>query len=304
MKRSIKLLKPILLPLKNFFDNILYLFRHNISKRNISNYDLNNYLDNLKYELEEDLKNLQRPKIENPFFTIEKLITENKSVCRFGDGEFELLEGRSIGFQQNSSLLEERLKEILISDNEDILICIPHYFWYSVKKCNELIKSYTRKTISAKRSDYEKLLLANKQYYATEFTQLYMTYNEDVNLSEYFERLKAIWDNRDVTLIQGEGITKSFLFNIFENAKSVSYIYGPAKNAFSEYHNILNTAKSINKNQLILIILGPTATVLAYDLAKLGYQALDIGHTAKDYDFYKRKMQRNADNIQFFYTAD
>ena len=33
----------------------------------------------------------------------------------------------------------------------------------------------------------------------------------------------------------------------------------------------------------MLLALGPTATVLAYDLSKLGYQAIDIGHLPNCY---------------------
>ena len=40
------------------------------------------------------------------------------------------------------------------------------------------------------------------------------------------------------------------------------------------------------ENKLILIALGPTATVLAYDLAKAGYWALDIGHLDLEYEWF------------------
>jgi hypothetical protein len=40
-------------------------------------------------------------------------------------------------------------------------------------------------------------------------------------------------------------------------------------------------------DKLILIALGPTATVLAYDLAKKGYQAIDIGHLPSCYEVVK-----------------
>ena len=42
----------------------------------------------------------------------------------------------------------------------------------------------------------------------------------------------------------------------------------------------------IKKNILILISLGPTATVLAYDLCKLGYQAIDVGHIDIEYEWF------------------
>ena len=37
-----------------------------------------------------------------------------------------------------------------------------------------------------------------------------------------------------------------------------------------------------------LIALGPTATVLAYDLFKLGYQSIDIGHLDIEYEWFLR----------------
>lgn len=59
-------------------------------------------------------------------------------------------------------------------------------------------------------------------------------------------------------------------------------------------------AKKIDKNRIICIILGPTATVLAYDLAKEGYQALDLGHIVKAYNFYKTNGDRNVFLIMKF----
>ena len=52
---------------------------------------------------------------------------------------------------------------------------------------------------------------------------------------------------------------------------------------------MLAEAKAQPKDRLMIVVLGPTATVLAYDLAKAGYQALDIGHLGKAYDWLKRK---------------
>ena len=43
---------------------------------------------------------------------------------------------------------------------------------------------------------------------------------------------------------------------------------------------------------MIIIALGPTATVLAYDLAKEGYQALDMGHFDIEYEWYLRNATK------------
>ena len=42
------------------------------------------------------------------------------------------------------------------------------------------------------------------------------------------------------------------------------------------------------KGALVIIALGPTATIMAYDLAKLGYQALDLGHFDIQYEYHIR----------------
>ena len=38
---------------------------------------------------------------------------------------------------------------------------------------------------------------------------------------------------------------------------------------------------------MILLALGPTATILAYDLALKGYQAIDIGHVDIEYEWFR-----------------
>ena len=46
-------------------------------------------------------------------------------------------------------------------------------------------------------------------------------------------------------------------------------------------------AKKYGNKKLILIALGPTATVLSYDLALIGYWAIDIGHVDLEYEWMK-----------------
>ena len=66
----------------------------------------------------------------------------------------------------------------------------------------------------------------------------------------------------------------------------------PSENAFEIYDKIYNEALKIDKNKLVLLALGPTATVLAYDLFKAGYQAIDIGHVDIEYEWFLRKATK------------
>ena len=50
---------------------------------------------------------------------------------------------------------------------------------------------------------------------------------------------------------------------------------------------LTSVKKHADNYELILIALGPTATVLAYDLAKDGYWAIDVGHIDIEYMWFK-----------------
>lgn len=41
------------------------------------------------------------------------------------------------------------------------------------------------------------------------------------------------------------------------------------------------------ENKLVLLILGPTAKVLAYRLSNKDYQAIDMGHIDSEYEWFK-----------------
>ncbi|WP_170827326.1 GT-D fold domain-containing glycosyltransferase [Arcticibacter eurypsychrophilus] len=284
--------------------NILFLARYDIKDKFLLSDTMNLYMDNIKYEIEDDVLHVKRPKIATPHTTIDRILNDRASLVRFGDGEFELLNNRPIAFQANSIKLAERLSEVLESNVHNILVGLPFYYWNTVNNCNPIIKDFVRRVISKRRGEYEKHIVFDKQYYSTECTQLYMTYSEEINLFSYFEKIKNLWKDRDITIIQGKGILSRLKYDIFDCAKSKQYIYAPAKNAFHDYELLLAEAKNIDLNRLVLIILGPTATILSFDLAKLGYQALDLGHIAKDFDFFMKGTKKDSNSISSFYSPD
>ena len=74
---------------------------------------------------------------------------------------------------------------------------------------------------------------------------------------------------------------------MFDGAKSIQRIICPSRDAFSKYEEIKNACLGHSKRKLFILALGPTATVLAYDLAKEGYRALDVGHLDIEYEWMK-----------------
>lgn len=285
-----------------FINNLQYLFKYHI-KDIVKNVNLSHCaIEHLKYEINNDLENIFLPKISGPFETIDKLITSEASICRFGDGEFLLMLGKDIPFQKADNDLEKRLKEVFLSEDKDILIGANSYLTCSLEPFSLPIKNWIRQYHLENWDTIKHFFKANKQYYDAMFTQLNILY-EYLDYEYYFDKLRAIWNNKNVVIICGEGIFNGLETNIFDNAQSVNYQYAPKINAFNDYGNILNAALNTDKKVLKIIICGPTATVLAYDLAKAGHRALDLGHVAKSYDWYCKNLNKSysgQDCAKFF----
>lgn len=72
------------------------------------------------------------------------------------------------------------------------------------------------------------------------------------------------------------------------------WILGSTEHAFDLYEDLLVEARKQDKNKLVLITIGTTATVLVYDLAYIGYQALYIGHIDLEYEWNLAGLGKNT----------
>ncbi len=293
-----------------FFKNLSYLFTRDlkkIAKESKAIYctkeELNYALDFIKYELVDDLQNVEMPHIKSPLETIEYLANNNASFCRYGDGEFLIMEGKDIAFQKACPELAQRLNEIFKSNEKNILIGINYSWHHSVHNLRGFVKSFIRIWVGKNREKLTNLYNPTQQYWDAGCTQIYTIFDK-FDFENYFKKVQQIWINRDIVIICGKNVFDKIKVNIFDCAKSVEYQYAPSINAFDEYDKILAEAQKIDEIKLIIMILGPTATVLAYDLAKQGYQALDFGHIAKDFDYYSRKIEHSQKTIIDFFKPD
>lgn len=281
--------------LRLFAKNIVRLFNIDlkIHKKSIRKHDsFETMIDNLKYEIADKSENIKLPIVVKASETIKTLYSSRKSIARFGDGEFNLIEGRDIGFQKASPRIAARLSEVLSSNDENILIGIPDVFGSLDGYCPH-VRSYWREFLPNNRKRIYSLLDLNKTYYDACFTgyAIQSAENDEAALTRYYTEMRKIWQNREVVFIKGQD-TETYANDIYDNVKSAKYIYAPKEHAFEHYDEILNKALKENKDSLFIIVLGPTATVLAYDLAQRGYQALDMGHLGKDYDWFIRKEEK------------
>ena len=113
-------------------------------------------------------------------------------------------------------------------------------------------------------------------------------------MKDYIIKFKTIWDKRNILIIEGEKTRMGIGNDLFNNSKSIKRIICPVVNAFSAYEKILKYIRLLkpNKEDLILISLGPTATALVYDLLYLGNQIIDFGHFDINYEYYLRNATK------------
>lgn len=235
-------------------------------------------------------KVLGKYKIATPEETLDELIEKGKSITRFGDGEFDMIYGVGMNYQKYNKDLAKRLEEIIQSNDSGILIGVPNVF--NLEYCNEYTGFATEfwpKWVNKYKFKIVRLLKRNKQYYSTQITRFYLDYKDKSKKGEYVKKLKKLWDKKDVVIIEGEKSRLGVGNDLFDNMNSIQRIICPSENAFEIYDKIYKETLKIDKNKLVLLALGPTATVLSYDLYKQGYHTIDIGHVDIEYEWFLKK---------------
>ena len=218
-------------------------------------------------------------------------IKENHcSIARYGDGEFAImLQDGEPGFQKGSDSLSAALLKVFENTSEKLLICVPR-FLVSTKGMNRQGKrswmgwaiAHQKTVVQAIRQIGAASYCFGDAYVSRPFT----AYRSSRNATNIFALLKDLWNERDVLIVEGTLTRLGIGNDLFSNSKSIKRILAPAENAFDRYAEILQTVLSCWNGELLILALGPTATVLASDLSKEGIQALDLGHIDIQYEWY------------------
>lgn len=250
------------------------------------------HIENMPYELE--IENI--PKIKSAEELLDLVIKYKYSISRFGDGEFELMLNRGRPwFQEPDSKLAMRLKEILTSDNKKVIVTIPRNFGcLDVYKDNaaEGIREYMSADI---RADIMRYIDLDKVYYDAYVSRPYIIYKDKNRAAKIFTLFKKIFEERNIIIVEGRFSKFGVLNDLFSGCKSIRRVECPSKNAWDRYDEIISCIKSnYQEGDLVCISLGPTATVLAYDLGILGIQSIDIGHLDNEYEWFLKKVDEKV----------
>ena len=235
-------------------------------------------------------------RILSDFDSIQYVLDHHCSVSRYGDGEFGILRGIGNGFQSPNSELANRLAKILESDPADhknFMIGIPLPIKDLVGLKNP--KCFWPFVAAENLSIFRKYLNRNKLYLNTQMTRFYFEKADKSNCKRQLSMLQAIYAGRNILVVEGKQSRTGVGNDLYYNAKRVRRILCPSVNAFDRYDEILSTIKRLAEpEELILLSLGMTATVLAYDLAQAGFWAIDFGHVDLEYEWFKRGMDERC----------
>ncbi len=238
-------------------------------------------------------RDLERLEVVGIPETVGKVNRENLSVIRFGDGAVFLIDGGNTAFQPYQKQLAEKLESIIQAKDPRLLICIPGVFG-RLDMFEPYAYWFNMHHVYRHAHEWKALTNPSQIYGDTNMTRPYLAYKDKKHAGAIFAQLFSIWEGKDVVLIEGAKSRLGVGNDMFAKTKSVKRILCPAENAFAAYDRIKREAEKSDTKALILISLGPAAKVLAYDLFKLGFRVLDIGHIDMEYEMYLQKATKQV----------
>ena len=233
--------------------------------------------------------------------TVNYILKHKCSVSRYGDGEIDMIiqfitnnKSRvNDTFQVYDENLAKRLFYILSAkkyDNHKHIVCIPYWFHDKIELYKPEVRYFCKKYFCKNYQQINSILNKQRQYYNANMSRFYLSYIDKSGCEEYVQLLRKIWDGKTICFVEGVYSRLGVGNDLFSNAFNIKRILCPARNAFEYYDKIKSTVLNfVPKDVLILIALGHTATVLAFDLSNEGYQAIDLGHIDVEYEWMRMK---------------
>lgn len=217
-------------------------------------------------------------KLMNGDDMIKELLSTNKSLIRWGDGETLLAYGQDIAFQKLDQSLVNHLHQILdeYDNNSNYFLAVP---------LTPILMSPFKLIMSGYYVFWHKTrVLFKKKMFPVGTTFMDAFLMRPVS-SISSKSIETLWINKKIILVTSSQESVDFLKD--KNGKSLlGYVLLPSENAFSELvsikRSIIRYCLGEDKSQIrILISAGPTAKVLVYQLSSEGYICYDVGHYLK-----------------------
>ncbi len=225
-------------------------------------------------------------KVKNNDQTLEMILQNKCSIARFGDGEFDIIAGRSIPYQEYDEKLASEMKNIIARQSDEyFMTCLPDVF-ENQDRYNEMCRNFWKGHLKNYNQMYRDICTA-EWYGSTFVSRPYIDLADKSCVRGYFEKLKSLWNDEDILIVEGTTTRSGVGNDLFDNAKSIIRIICPSRNSYRAIDKIEDRIMEYGKGRLILLMLGPTAKLISYHLYEKGYWLIDIGHIDSEYEWYK-----------------
>lgn len=228
--------------------------------------------------------------------TLDYLATHEVSLARFGDSELRMLfKEYSIGFQRYDPRLAARLHDIINHPRkpEVLMVALPHHL-VGTEDAKFNIKTAWWSMLTHNYSSIRQNLNPNLTYLDAEVSRTYSEYRDSAITEKAYTVFKKIWQGKKVLIVEGDETRMGMGNDLFADVADLKRVLVPRENAFARYDQIkqLVEDKVAQHNfDLVIAAIGPTATVLAYDLSPQ-IQVLDLGHLDIQYEYYRRHSKK------------
>lgn len=220
--------------------------------------------------------------------TLDELLNTNKSMVRFGDGEIVMIRGIDLMLQQASPEIGKGLSKILGYAYDDLLVTIPDIF-QSLSDHHKASRQFWKDHLLFCRKTYETYCNTDRIYGSTFVSRCYYFAADKSNCAGWFEKIRRIWENMDVVVVEGSKTHNGVGNDLLGLANSVERIICPPKDAYGSLEQILSVCRQYGKDRVFLLSVGVAAKFIAFTLFQDGYRVLDIGNLDLEYEWYLRK---------------
>ena len=220
--------------------------------------------------------------------TIDELLQTEKSMVRFGDGEIVMIKGVDLMLQKASPEIGEGLARILRYEQDELMVTIPGIF-DTLSDHRKASRQFWRDHLLFCRKTYEKYCNPDRIYGTTFVSRCYYYPSDRSRCAGWFAKIKKIWENRDVVIVEGTKTHNGIGTDLLNSAASIERIICPPKDAYGALPQIEEACEQYGTDRLFLLSVGVAAKFLAEDLFQKGYRVLDIGNLDLEYEWFIRQ---------------
>lgn len=206
--------------------------------------------------------------------TINYICNTNKSLIRFGDGEFNIILGGNVHYQAYDDELKREMLQIIqnYTKESQYLLCVPYRYF---SKSNLVLNKRVLISCWSTPKQTFKQYINSDVLYGDAFV-----FSKNNAKNDY----QKMWEKyRSIILVHNN---EKYLNEAFDSKRQNGFfVKVPLKNSYTYVNNIeyeIEKTYRINglsqEDTVVLLSAGPTAKVLAYRLSSKGYKIIDCGH--------------------------